>query len=83
MLADCTLCEHKEDPRWGLMTKGGDYYPLCDGCAPHPGDPVDCKRVADKCRELGPPFGNTVVVPRFGCTESLLPIGEDSERKGT
>lgn len=70
MLADCTLCEHKEDPRWGLMTKEGDYYPLCDGCSPNPHDPKDCAAVADRCRALGPPFGNSTSVGRFRANES-------------
>lgn len=69
MLADCTLCANKEDPRWGLMTRDGDYYPLCDGCAPEPGDEEGCRHVADRCRALGPPFGNTTLVPKFGVNE--------------
>lgn len=69
MLADCTLCANKEDPRFGLMTKEGDYYPLCDGCSPACMGPEETKRVAEACRALGPPFGNTTKVPRFGVNE--------------
>jgi hypothetical protein len=72
MLADCTLCPNKEDPRWGLMTKEGDYYPLCDGCAPDPGTP-QVAEVAARCKAMGPPFGNTTTVPRFGVNEDRTP----------
>lgn len=68
-LRDCTLCEHKEDPRFGLMTKDGDFYPLCDGCSPAGMSDGDMGAVADRCRALGPPFGNTVLVHKFGCNE--------------
>lgn len=69
MLADCTLCASKEDPRFGLMTKDGDYYPLCDGCSPAGMGDVYTKAIADRCRAIGPPRGNTTRVPRFGCNE--------------
>ena len=49
MLEDCTLCDQKEDPRWGLIVDG-ERRPLCDGCAPEPGDKKGTKRVADLCR---------------------------------
>ena len=52
MLPTCTLCEHGADPRMGLMTKDGVYYPLCDGCAPR--DMVEAIRgTADLCRMSG------------------------------
>ncbi len=69
MLRDCTLCDQKEDPRWGLLTKEGDYYPLCDGCAPDFRDEEDCRNVANRCRAMGPPLGNSVTIPKFGWNE--------------
>lgn len=73
MLQDCTLCPNKEDPRFGLMTKDGDFYPLCDGCSPAGMGAVHTQAVAERCRALGPPFGNSVSVPRFGCNERSEP----------
>lgn len=32
-LPPCSICEHKADPRMGLLSLDSDYYPLCDGCA--------------------------------------------------
>lgn len=53
-LPQCTLCEHAADPRHGLMTKNGDYYPLCDGCAPYPDGMAEAARgTADLCRMSG------------------------------
>lgn len=49
---DCTLCPSKADPRFQLMTKDGDVFALCDGCAPWPGEE---KVAADKCRASGKP----------------------------
>lgn len=69
MLDDCTLCEAKEDPRFGLMTKEGDFYPLCDGCSPAGEGPERLHEVAERCRAMGPPFGNSTKVHRFGCNE--------------
>lgn len=63
MLDDCTLCDQKEDPRWGLAVDG-KLRPLCDGCAPEPGDKKDIERVADLCRTKGRP-------PRFDPKEML------------
>lgn len=53
MLDDCTLCDQKEDPRWG-MTVDGERRPLCDGCGPDYRDTADIRRVADLCRAKGP-----------------------------
>jgi len=52
ILDDCTLCRAKADPRFHLMTKDGDVYALCDGCAPFKGEEAE---VADKCRASGKP----------------------------
>ena len=61
---NCTLCSNRSDPRRGLMTRDGEYYPLCDGCAPCD-DGDDAVRVADACRAsvvepcgVFPPFGH-------------------------
>lgn len=68
MLPPCTLCDDPADPRHGLLTKAGDYYPLCDGCAPYPEAlPSALRGTADLCRMSGrspcPPLS------RFGHNE--------------
>lgn len=80
MLSDCTLCANKEDPRWGLLTKEGDYYPLCDGCAPDPGTP-QVAEVAARCKATGAPFGGSQAVPKFGVNERDTTHATD--KKGT
>lgn len=75
MLSDCTLCTNKEDPRWGLMTKEGDYYPLCDGCAPDPLDKEDCRRVADACRAMGRHSATARSSGATGRTSDERPVG--------
>jgi hypothetical protein len=63
-LDDCTLCANKADPRCQLMTRNGDVYALCDGCAPERGEET---AVADKCRASGkPPLQS---YRRFGANE--------------
>lgn len=76
-LADCTLCPNKEDPRFGLLTQEGDFYPLCDGCSPAGDPPEKVRAVADRCRALGAPFGNSQVIPRFGVDEAAEQSGGD------
>jgi hypothetical protein len=71
---DCTLCSNKADPRTQLMTRDGDVYPLCDGCAPYRGEEAD---VAEKCRATGKPPMN--VWRRFGYTEPTSEKGEGGE----
>lgn len=70
-LPDCHLCPEPSDPRMGLLTKDGDYYPLCDGCCPL--TRAEAVEVASKCRALGPPWGNTTSIPRFGHNEPRMP----------
>jgi hypothetical protein len=63
-LDDCVLCPNKADPRWQLMTRDGDVYALCDGCAPWSGEET---AVSDKCRASGkPPLQS---YGRFGINE--------------
>lgn len=69
-LDDCVLCPNKADPRWQLMTKEGDVYALCDGCAPWKGEEAD---VAAKCRASGKaPLERA---RRFGMNEPCDPEG--------
>lgn len=65
-LEKCTLCDNLEDPRFGLMSKEGVFYALCDGCSPA-GEGADrVKAVADACRATGE---GTCAVPKFGVNE--------------
>ncbi len=50
-LRKCTLCERKEDPRWGFHVDGR-RFPMCDGCAPDSTNQEYLARVTGICRAL-------------------------------
>jgi hypothetical protein len=71
-VSKCTICNQSADPRVGLLTSAGVYYPLCDGCSPI-NEPDEIPTTIEKCRAADAAKGVQRAVafscPRFGVNE--------------